>query len=206
AGAALSSSLSPALSSLWCSLSFFGGLCFIALIGKLVPSFEGDTAERSLKSCENADRPHLLRTGLFCALAIAVHNFPEGMATFISALRDIRVAAPLVVAIAIHNIPEGIAVAAPVYRATGSKKKAFTLSFLSGLAEPLGALLCWLILMPIMSDTVFGTVFAASAGIMVYISIDEILPAADEGGHHGLCVLGFVLGMAVMALSLLLFI
>ena len=144
--------------------------------------------------------------GLFCAFAIAIHNFPEGMATFVSALRDPRVALPVVFAIAIHNIPEGIAVAVPVLRATGSRRASFWISFLSGLAEPLGALFCWLVLMPIMSDTAYGIIFAASAGIMVYICIDEIIPAAEESGHHSLSVLGFVLGMAVMALSIILFI
>ena len=187
-------------------LSFFGGVLLIALIGRFIPAFEGETAQGCFQKGRGASNSQLFRTGLFCAFAIALHNFPEGMATFVSALRDPGVALPIVVAIAIHNIPEGIAVAAPVFRATGSRKTAFWISFLSGLAEPVGALFCWLLLMPVMSDTVFGIIFAACSGIMVYICVDEIIPAAEENAHHSLYVLGFVFGMAVMALSLLLFV
>lgn len=148
----------------------------------------------------------LMRMGVFTALAIAIHNFPEGLATFVSALQSPSIAIPIVVAIAIHNIPEGIAVSVPIYQATGSRKKAFCYSFLSGLAEPLGALIGWLLLMPIMTDTVFGIIFAAVAGIMVFISFDELLPAAREYGEHHLSIYGLISGMAVMAVSLLLFI
>lgn len=109
---------------------------------------------------------------------------------------------PVVFAIAMHNIPEGIAVSVPVYQATGSKKKAFVYSFLSGLSEPVGALLGYLVLMPIMNDTVFGVLFAAVAGIMVFISFDELLPAAREYGEHHLSIYGLIGGMAVMAISL----
>jgi len=201
---ALSADFGVGGGSLASVISFFCGVVLIALIGRFVPSFEGETAERTIAGGRTSGRS-LLRTGLFSAFAIAIHNFPEGMATFVSALRDPAVALPVVFAIAIHNIPEGIAVAAPVLRATGSRGKAFTVSLLSGLTEPLGALVCWLILMPVMSDAVYGIIFAAAAGIMVYICIDEILPCAEREGCHGLCVLGFILGMAVMAASLLLF-
>lgn len=137
---------------------------------------------------------------------IIFHNFPEGIATFISSLQAPSIAIPIVVAIAIHNIPEGIAVSVPIYQATGSKIKAFKYSFLSGLAEPIGALVGWLILMPIMSDMVFGLLFAGVAGIMVFISFDELLPAAREYGEHHLSLYGLISGMLVMAISLLLFI
>ena len=108
-------------------------------------------------------------------------------------------------AIAIHNIPEGIAVSVPIYQATGSRKKAFLYSFLSGLAEPIGALLGWVVLIPIMSDMVYGILFAGVAGIMVFISVDELLPAAREYGEHHLSIYGLIGGMMVMAASLLLF-
>lgn len=146
-----------------------------------------------------------MRMGIFTALAIAIHNFPEGLATFVSAMQEPSVAIPIVVAIAIHNIPEGIAVSVPIYQATGSKMKAFLYSFLSGLAEPIGALIGWFILMPIMNDIVFGIIFAGVAGIMVFISFDELLPAAREYGEHHLSIYGFISGMMVMAISLLLF-
>lgn len=202
---ALSESMSPRSGSIICSLSFFAGIILIALIGKFIPSFEGDNISKKFMNKGRSSRFSLLRTGLFSAFAIALHNFPEGMATFVSALKDPAVALPVVVAIAIHNIPEGIAVAAPVYKATGSAKSAFLISFLSGLAEPVGALLCWAFLMPFMSDTLYGIVFASAAGIMVYICIDEILPCAEKEGHHALSVVGFSIGMAVMCASIILF-
>ena len=143
--------------------------------------------------------------GMMSAMAIAIHNFPEGLATFLSALQDIKLGLPIAIAIAIHNIPEGIAVSVPIYHATGSKRKAFKFSFLSGLAEPLGALVGFLILMPFMNAIVFGFLFASVAGIMVFISIDNLLPAAREYGEPHLSLYGLMGGMAVMALSLLLF-
>ena len=143
--------------------------------------------------------------GIFTALAIAIHNFPEGIATFVSALQEPRIAIPIVVAIAIHNIPEGIAVSVPIYYSTGSKKKAFIYSFLSGLSEPIGAIVGLFILIPIMNDIVFGIIFAVVAGIMVFISLDELLPTAREYGEHHLSIYGLIAGMMVMAVSLLLF-
>jgi len=146
-----------------------------------------------------------MRMGLFTALAIAIHNFPEGLATFTAAISDPKLGIPIAVAIAIHNIPEGIAVAVPIFYATGSKMKAFKLSFLSGLSEPVGALVGYLILYRWLNDTVFGIIFASVAGIMVYISLDELLPSAREYGEHHLSIYGMIAGMAVMAISLLLF-
>ncbi|MGI6030229.1 MAG: zinc transporter ZupT [Eubacteriales bacterium] len=194
----------------WCTVAaFFGGMLFIALIDKVIPSEENPHEVKLVEQQEPKPQAGpatgLMRMGVFTALAIAIHNFPEGMATFVSALQEPSVAIPIVVAIAIHNIPEGIAVAVPIYHATGSRKKAFCYSFLSGLAEPVGALVGWLLLMPIMSEVVFGVIFAGVAGIMVFISFDELLPAAREYGEHHLSVYGLISGMVVMAVSLLLF-
>ena len=176
----------------------------IAVIDKLIPSEENPHEVRCLEK-EKKKSGKLMRMGVFTALAIGIHNFPEGLATFVSALQEPSVALPIVVAIAIHNIPEGIAVSVPIYQATGSKCKAFNYSFLSGLAEPLGALIGWLILLPIMNDIVYGVIFAGVAGIMVFISFDELLPAAQEYGEHHLSLYGLISGMGVMAVSLLLF-
>lgn len=184
-------------------ISFFAGMIIIAIIDKLIPSEQNP---HEIKTEENYKSIKLIRMGLFTAIAIGVHNFPEGLATFISAMQSPQVAIPIVVAIAIHNIPEGIAVAVPIYHATGSKSKAFTLSLLSGLAEPLGAFIGFIVLMPIMNDIVFGVIFAAVAGIMVFISIDELLPAAREYGKHHLSIYGMISGMIVMAISLLMFV
>ena len=186
--------------------AFFGGMLLIAMIDKLVPSEDNPHEPKTVEELEDHQNRKLMRTGAFTALAIAVHNFPEGMATFVSAMQDTGIAIPIVAAIAIHNIPEGIAVSVPIYQATGSRRKAFRYSFLSGLAEPFGALAAWLLLTPIMSDLVSGLIFAAVAGIMVFISFDELLPAAREYGEHHLSLYELIGGMAVMAVSLLLLI
>lgn len=190
-------------------ISFFGGIILIALIDKLIPSGENPHDIYKIEDINDNDRhsdTKLLRMGLFTALAVGIHNFPEGLATFISALQKPSIAIPIAVAIAIHNIPEGIAISVPVYYATGDRKKAFFYSFLSGLSEPIGALVGYLILMPFINDLVFGILFASVAGIMVFISLDELLPSAREYGEHHLSIYGLVAGMVVMAISLLLFI
>jgi len=189
-------------------IAFFGGMLLIALIDKLVPSGKNPHDMYKLENINNNHHANLrlLKTGLLTALAVAIHNFPEGFATIMSALQQPSIAIPIAVAIAIHNIPEGIAVSVPIYYATGSRKKAFYYSFLSGLSEPLGALICYLILMPFMNNLILGVIFAIVAGIMVFISFDELLPSAHEYGEHHLSIYGFVAGMAVMALSLLMFV
>ena len=138
------------------------------------------------------------------ALSIAIHNFPEGLATFTVALQGIEFALPVVIAIALHNIPEGIAVSVPIYQATGKKRKAFWLSFLSGLSEPVGAVIGYFVLLPFWSSTVEGALMALTAGIMVYISLDELLPTAERYGKHHYAIMGVVAGMIFMALSLVL--
>jgi len=194
------------------TIAFFGGIAIIALIDKLVPSFENphelmdlhDIEEQEAHK-EKTEQTKLLRMGMFSALAIAIHNFPEGLATFASALKDPTLGISIAIAIAIHNIPEGIAVSVPLYFATGDKKKAFMLSFLSGLSEPVGALIGYTIMYRYFNDTVFGILFAGVAGIMVYISLDELLPTAEKYGEHHLAIYGVISGMVVMSLSLLLF-
>jgi len=189
-------------------LAFFVGILIIAIIDKLIPSIENPHEIRRVEEVENSapKDARLVRMGVFTALAIAIHNFPEGIATFAAGLTNAEIAIPIAIAIAIHNIPEGIAVSIPISYGTGSKRKGFLLSFLSGLAEPIGALLAYFILMKLFSDSLFGFLFAGVAGIMVFISIDELLPTAREYGLHHHSVYGFLAGMAVMALSLLLFI
>lgn len=192
-------------------ISFFGGMLLINLIDKFIPSPESpqeiedveNIIENEKKTVMKNDKK-LLRMGVLTALAVAIHNFPEGFATLISALKDPALGLTIAIAIAIHNIPEGIAVSIPIYYATGSRKKAFLYSFLSGLAEPIGAIIGYLILAPFMTDTVFGIVFAAVGGIMVFISLDQLLPTAREYGGHRVSVFGSIYGMIVMAVSLLL--
>jgi len=194
----------------WLSfIAFFSGIALIAIIDKLVPSMENPHEFKQMKDFKTNDEikeKKLLRMGLFSALAIGIHNFPEGFATFIAALNDSTLGISIAVAIAIHNIPEGIAVSIPIYYATKNRKKAFLLSFSSGLAEPVGALIGYIVLRSFLDDNVFGLIFGAVAGIMVYISLDELLPTAEEYGEHHIAIGGLIAGMAVMAISLGLFI
>ncbi|WP_042354050.1 zinc transporter ZupT [Bacillus rubiinfantis] len=186
---------------------FFAGMLLIASIDKFIPKQTNPHELRTVEdmSAPNEKQPDLLKMGMFTALAIGIHNFPEGIATFTSALQDPKLGIAIAVAIAIHNIPEGIAVSVPVYFATGDKKRAFKLSFLSGLSEPIGALAAYLFLMPFLNEVMFGIIFAAVAGIMVFISLDELLPAAKRYDEAHLSIYGLMAGMALMAISLLLF-
>lgn len=186
-------------------LSFFAGIFLIGIIDRLVPSFENPHEMRSVENMNKPFKrdPRLMKMGVMAALAIGIHNFPEGIATFASAIENPTLGVAIAAAIAIHNIPEGIAVSVPIYHATGDKKKAFRLSMLSGLAEPVGALIAYLVLMPFMSPTLLGCVLASVAGIMVFISMDELLPAAREYGEHHISIYGLVAGMGIMAFSLI---
>jgi len=189
------------------TLSFFCGIALMALIDRLVPNFENPHEAHRIEEMHMVRKSNdrLMRLGFFSAIAISIHNLPEGMATFASALTNPALGISIAIAIAIHNIPEGIAISVPVFFATGDKKRAFALSFLSGLAEPVGALIGYLLLMPFLNHATFGIVLAATAGIMVFISLDELLPAAEEYGEHHLSIIGLIAGMLVMAGSLLLF-
>ena len=191
---------------LYLILSFFGGIASIALIDFLIPKQSNPHELQGVEDMEIVKYKRLKQTGVVTAITIAIHNFPEGIATFLSALTSLEVALPITAAIAIHNIPEGIAVSVPIYHATGSKKKAFWFSLLSGLAEPLGALIAYLFLMPFWSSTLNAVVLAAVAGVMVFISLDELLPSAEKYGKHHHSIIGLVIGMGIMAMSLYLFI
>ncbi len=189
-------------------ISFFSGIALIALIDKLIPSYENPHEIKNISDNDSKGQngnKRLMRIGVFSAIAIAIHNFPEGLATFIAAMSDPTLGISIAVAVAIHNIPEGIAVSIPVYYATKNRSKAFWLSFLSGLAEPVGAILGFLILKTIFTAATFGVIFGGVAGIMVYISLDELLPTAEEYGEHHIAIGGLIAGMLVMAVSLLLF-
>ena len=184
------------------TLAFFGGVLLIGVIDRLVPSVENPHEAHMIEELEKKPKnAKLMRMGLMTALAIGIHNFPEGIATFATAVENPTLGIAIAVAIAIH---EGIAVSIPVFYATGDRMKAFRYSLLSGLAEPVGALLAYFILMPFMSPVMMGCILAGVAGIMVFISIDELLPAAREYGEAHISIYGVMSGMAIMALSLIL--
>lgn len=190
------------------------GLVLMAIIDALVPSganpHENTSVElmgesqTPLPELEEKKNKALLRMGVFVALAIAIHNFPEGLATFLLVLDDPQIGIALAIAVAMHNIPEGIAVSVPVYYATKSRLKAFRLSFLSGLAEPAGAVIGYLILAQFLNDFVLGIIFSMVAGVMVFLAIDTLLPTARNSARGHLTVYGVIAGMAVMAASLVL--
>ena len=220
--------------------SFFGGMLLIGLIDNLIPAAENPHEPHSeAETMALHDRPapaagapgpaaggearppgahghgvhhaKLLRMGLFTALAITIHNFPEGLATFLAALQDPRLGVAIAVAVALHNIPEGVSVSVPIFYATGDRRKAFVLSALSGLAEPVGAGIAYLVLLlsfggggGAVPPQLMGILFGGVAGIMVYISVDELLPTSRAYGKGHDSLLGLVAGMLVMALSLLL--
>jgi ZIP family zinc transporter len=196
------------------NLAFFGGMMAMFLIDALIPhdymaehhhpDVGGVSRPRSsdLDDQDAALKSRLLKAGLFVALGLGIHNFPEGMATFATSLSDPQLGIAIAVAIAFHNIPEGLAVSAPVYAATGSRSKAFWWSFLSGVAEPVGALLAAAFLMPFLNEAVLGGLLSVVAGIMVFISVDELLPVSRAYGEEHLSILGIVGGMVVMAASL----
>ena len=222
---------------------FFGGMLLIGLIDNLVPAAENpheihaESETRPLhdhkaplpdfehqsqtapKDKENSVHDHahrrhkLMRMGLFTALAIGIHNFPEGLATFLAALKDPGVGVAIAVAIALHNVPEGISVSVPIFYATGNRRKAFLYSILSGLAEPVGAAIAYLLLLAFarfgggdgsVPPSLMGVLFAGVAGVMVYISVDELLPTSRAYGKGHDSLFGLVAGMFLMALSLLL--
>lgn len=189
------------------TIAFFGGITLIAIIDRLIPSDEIPREFRSYKIIKNTKVKdfNMLRTGLFTAFVVAIHNFPEGLVSFITSLENPGLGISIGISIAIHNIPEGIAVFSPIYYATGSKRKAFYYSFYSGLSEPLGAIIGYFLLYNFLNKTMLGIVIATVAGIMVYISLDELLPSARKYGDQYTAIYGLLIGMAVMALNILIF-
>ena len=184
--------------------AFFGGMGVFVLIDKMLPEEVNPHDAHRVEEMSGTENHHKLqRMGIFTALAVAIHNFPEGIATFVGGLQNPEIGIAIAAAVALHNIPEGIAVSVPIFFATGDRWKAFKYSFLSGLAEPVGALVAYLLLRPWLDGIGLGLVFAAVAGMMVMISLDELLPAAREYGQPHLSMYGMVAGMMVMAAGLI---
>jgi zinc transporter, ZIP family len=182
------------------NIAFFIGVGFMMLIDFLIPHHY--IAEDNLIDKDKNDDEKVKRAGIFTAIGMAIHNFPEGIAVFMSALIDVNLGIALAIAVALHNIPEGIAISSPIYYATKSKKKAFWYSFLSGVAEPLGAVIAAIFLMKYITPVVLAYSLAFVAGVMVFISFDELLPLGFKGEENHLSVLGVFIGMLVMALTL----
>lgn len=185
---------------------FIAGFFLTALIDKVIPMKENPhemmRIEQMTEQCIPRN-PRLLRTGLFTAVALAIHNFPEGIATFMAGMTDITIGISIAIAVAIHNIPEGIAVSVPVFCATGSRRKALLWSVLSGFSEPVGALMGYLIISFFSNEIILGYVFAIVAGIMVYIAFDELLPAAHKYGKHHVAIYGLLSGIIIIGISLI---
>ncbi|PSD38839.1 zinc transporter ZupT [Acinetobacter radioresistens] len=184
------------------TFSLLLGIILVLLLDHFIPN-PHESVEKGTE--HGLDQQQLMRTGLLTLFAITAHNLPEGLATFFATLESPTLGAPLAVAIAIHNIPEGVAIALPVYIATQNKKLALGASFVSGLAEPVGAALGYFILQPFMSDTIYGIVFGIIGGVMVYLALDELLPTAKRYSQGHETVYGLVSGMAILASNLVLF-
>jgi len=187
------------------NIGFFAGIAFIGILDIVIPhEYEAEHMEQPARG--NAARPsRLMRSGLLMAIGIGIHNFPEGLVVFSSGMTGDRGFVILIaIAIALHNIPEGISVSIPIQEATGSRKKAFLYSFAAGLAEPAGALIGYAVLFNFLTPTVIYSLLAFAGGIMVYISLDELLPTAHSYGKEHLVIAGVIGGMIVMALSIFL--
>lgn len=211
----------PKTAYAYATLTFFAGVLLLVLIDRMVPNPHAGMDKRVIDpeiahtgpalaivppvTGPAAEDALVKRVGLLAALAITAHNLPEGLATFFATLDNPTVGMPLALAIAIHNIPEGVSIAVPIYYATGSKQGAIIATLLSGMAEPFGAIVGYLILAPFLSSAVFGTVFGMIAGAMVFLSLDELLPAARHYARGHETVYGMVIGMAALAVSLVLF-
>lgn len=182
--------------------SFFAGIAIAILIDYFIPDHIEADLFSDAEECSHKIHK-VKRAGLITAIAVAVHNFPEGMANFLVSSQNITLGIPVAIAIAIHNIPEGIAIALPIFHASGQKRQAIFYSFLSGIAEPIGGLLGFFLLKTIMPESMVGMMFAAVAGIMVYISFDTLLPLAREYGENHHVIIGILAGMFVIGLSLI---
>jgi len=199
----LAESFDASLAYKYTMLAFFVGMLFTYLIDKLIPSYKNPHKGHLAQEIDEVpDNTFLYRIGVFTAIAITIHNFPEGMVTFAGYLADPKMGITLTIAIALHNIPEGIAVAIPIYYSTGSKKKAFWFSFLSGLSEPLGAIFSYYILGQFNSEATLGFLFAGVGGVMVYISLEELIPTSRIYDKSNLSLIGLFSGMLVVAISL----
>jgi ZIP family zinc transporter len=207
---------------LWANAWFFSGILLIAAVERFIPHVyleekrpvpQKETVSvvawthhhhgaRRHRGGRELDERRLMDAGVMTAAGIAIHNFPEGLGVLFTSIHDLKVGIPLAVAIALHNIPEGIAVSMPIYYATKSRKKAFLYSFFSGVTEPVGAIFGYLIIRPFLTEPVLMATLAAVGGIMVFISFDELLPVSFSRGEEHLAIAGLFVGMAVMALSL----
>lgn len=188
----------------WITLiSFFIGMFFMSFTEKFCLVKHSEEEEHE-DCCHCCDSNSLYRMGIMTAIAIAIHNFPEGIAIFTSVLKDTTLGFSVAFSIGIHNIAVGIAVSAPIYYATGNRKKAFLFAILSGLSEPLGAIFGYILLRNYMNETFFGILLSIVAGIMIYISLDELLPSAQRDKNHHVATYSMIFGMFVMAISLIL--
>lgn len=192
----------PHNAELYSLTAFFGGMLLVGIIDHITPHQHVLSEETAKAPPQHQDAQRLMRVGTMTALALAIHNFPEGVTTFFSALEDPQLGVAIAFAIALHNIPEGIAVSMPIYYATGNRKKAFWYSFASGLVEPLGAFLSYFLLSAYLTPFVMSLLMAGVAGIMVFISLDQLLPAAHQYDSGRASIYGVALGMLLMAISL----
>ena len=191
--------LPNAFSSLQDSYLFFPTFLIVAIcfcIG-VIFSF---TVDHYLPQ-EKVEYGRLYQVGIISCLAIIMHNIPEGIITYLTSEANLHLGITLTLAIALHNIPEGISISVPIYYSTGSRKKALFYTFISGISEPFGAFLAFIFLAPFVNSFVMGLLYAFIAGIMVHISVYELLPEAHSYQKYEIVILSFLLGCGFMLLG-----
>jgi len=179
----------------YANLFFLLGLILIYSLDRFVPHVHMDGQV-------DAQCSRLYRSGIMTTIGIAIHNLPEGMTVALGSLADLRLGIPVAIAIAIHNIPEGLACSIPLYCATSDRKKSCLISFAAGMTEPLGAILAILLLYPFLNDWLLAAASGMVAGIMVFLSLDELIPIANRYGSEHLTNLGIIAGFFIMMIGL----
>lgn len=176
---------------------------FLSLTGFLIGIILSSIVDKKIENKSN-NSIKLYKLGLITMLVIIIHNIPEGIATYITTTNNSKLGIVLTLAIALHNIPEGISISIPIYYSTNSKFKSFIYTLISGISEPLGALICYLFLYKYISNTILGVIYACIAGMMINISINELYNEAKKYNKKN-TILFVLIGSIIMIINHIIF-
>lgn len=177
---------------------------FITILLFVVGAILVNILDRNIKVSKSKNS-NLYKLGILNMIALMLHNFPEGIATFMTSYSDLSIGISLSLAIMMHNIPEGISIAVPLYYSTGKKGRGILYTFISALAEPLGAIVAFLFLKQYINMLTISYVLIIVAGIMITISINELFPEAIKYNESKQIKLGMLLGVVVILINHFLF-